>query len=98
MRLLPDRVQLRSSWPCAILLGFLWTAGCDSNEQTVQIIAEDFRFTPSEVHVSSDRPIRLLVVNQGREPHELKSPLLAHQVGGTTELSTNLAVLPNQQA
>jgi hypothetical protein len=42
-------------------------SGCESREQTVRIVAEDFRFTPSEVHVSSAYPIPLLVVNEGRE-------------------------------
>jgi plastocyanin len=81
-----------------VLLGWLLMSGCDSNEQVVRITAEDFRFTPIEVQVSSDRPIRLRVVNQGREPHEFKSPLLAHQVGRQMEASTSLAVLPNQKA
>ena len=81
-----------------VLLGWLSTSGCDSNEQAVRITAEDFRFTPIEVHVSSDQPIRLSVINQGREPHECKSSLLAHQVGRQTKASTSLAVLPNQKA
>ena len=51
-------------------------SGCESREQTVRIVAEDFRFTPSEVHLSSAYPIRLLVVNEGRERHEFKTALL----------------------
>ena len=89
---------LRKAGTRMVLLGWLLMSGCDSNEQVVRITAEDFRFTPIEVQVSSDRPIRLRVVNQGREPHEFKSPLLAHQVGRQTEASTSLAVLPNQKA
>lgn len=52
---------------------------CDSSEQKVRIVAQDFLFTPAEVHVSAERPIRLRIVNEGREPHEFKSTLLAHQ-------------------
>ncbi|HET8721394.1 MAG TPA: cupredoxin domain-containing protein [Nitrospira sp.] len=78
------------------LLAFTAMA-CDSSEQTVHIVAEDFRFTPAEVHLSAERPIRLRIVNQGREPHEFKSPLLAHQSGGT-RVSNSLPVLPNRRA
>jgi plastocyanin len=70
---------------------------CDSPEQTVRIVAEDFRFTPAEVQVSAARPIRLKIVNGGREPHEFKSPLLAHQIG-VTSASSSLPVLPNHAA
>jgi uncharacterized cupredoxin-like copper-binding protein len=71
--------------------------GCDSSEQTVRIVAEDFRFTPVEVHVSAGRPIRLRIVNRGREPHEFKSPLLTQHTG-PTGASSSLRVLPNQAA
>ena len=76
---------------------FLVAMACDSSEQTVHIVAEDFRFTPAEVRVSAERPIRLTIVNEGREPHEFKSPLLAHQTGVTTGASS-LPVLPNHRA
>jgi hypothetical protein len=65
-------------------------SGCESKEQTVRIVAEDFRFTPSEVHVSSAYPIRLLVVNEGRERHEFKTALLAHQIGMSSGPSSSL--------
>jgi len=72
--------------------------GCDSPEQTVHIVAEDFRFTPAEVRVAAERPIRLRIVNAGREPHELKSVLLAHQTGATGTPPSSLPVLPNHKA
>ena len=72
--------------------------GCESKEQVVRIVAEDFRFTPAELHVSAEHPIRLLVVNEGREPHELKTVLLAHQTGMSQRPSSSLPVLPNQKA
>ncbi|HET9605421.1 MAG TPA: cupredoxin domain-containing protein [Nitrospira sp.] len=75
-----------------------WAMGCDSPEQTVQIVAEDFRFTPAEVRVAAERPIRLRIVNAGREPHEFKSELLAHQPGPTGTPSSSLPVLPNHKA
>jgi plastocyanin len=71
-------------------------AGCDASEQTVGIVAQDFLFTPAEVHVSAVLPIRLKIVNEGREPHEFKSPLLAHQVANGAPGS--LPVLPNHTA
>ena len=71
---------------------------CDPVEQSVHIVAQDFRFTPAEVHVSAEQPIRLTIVNEGREPHEFKSPLLAHQIGATNGVSSSLPVLPHQKA
>ena len=81
-----------------VTLLVLWAMGCDSPEQTVQIVAEDFRFTPAEVRVSAERPIRLRIVNAGREPHEFKSVLLAHQTGATGTPPSSLPVLPNHKA
>ena len=72
-------------------------SGCESRKQSVRIVAEDFRFTPTEVHVSSGYPIRLLVVNEGRERHEFKSALLTHQIGMSHEPSGSLPVPPNQK-
>jgi plastocyanin len=76
----------------------LRTTACDSSEQTVHIVAQDFLFTPAEVHVSAERPIRLRIVNEGREPHEFKSALLAHQTKLTGGPSSSLPVLPNHTA
>jgi plastocyanin len=69
---------------------------CDPPEQTVRIVAQDFLFTPAEVHVSAERPLRLKIVNEGREPHEFKSPLLAHQIGVAGGTSSSFPVRPNQ--
>ena len=80
----------------AVLL--LRTAGCDASEQTVRIVAQDFLFTPAEVRVSAAWPIRLTIVNEGREPHEFKSPLLAHQTQVASGAPTSLPVLPNHTA
>ena len=71
---------------------------CDSSEQTVRIVAQDFLFTPAEVHVSAERPIHLSIVNEGREPHEFKSVLLAHQIEPRGGATGSLPVLPNQTA
>ena len=48
------------------------------------------------MHVSADRPLRLKIVNEGREPHEFKSPLLAHQIGVGGGTSSSFPVRPNQ--
>lgn len=81
-----------------VTLLVLWAMGCDSPEQTVYIVAEDFRFTPAEVRVAAERPIRLRIVNAGREPHEFKSVLLAHQTDVTDTPSSSLPLLPNHKA
>jgi uncharacterized cupredoxin-like copper-binding protein len=72
-------------------------AACDSSQQTVQIVAEDFRFTPAEVRLTAGQPIRLIILNEGRERHEFKSPLLLH-AGADSGLPSSLPVLPNQKA
>jgi len=74
------------------------TVACAPSEQTVDIVAEDFRFTPVEVHVSAERLIRLKIINEGRESHEFKSPLLAHQIAPTGAPPGTLPVLPNHAA
>ena len=81
-----------------VILLVMWAIGCDSPEQMVHIVAEDFRFTPAEVRVSAERPIRLRIVNAGREPHEFKSVLLAHQTGAAGTPPRSLPVLPNHKA
>lgn len=80
---------------------FAVAAGCEVEVQSVHIVAQDFRFTPTDIRLQAARPIHLTVVNEGREPHEFESPLLAHRVGkshpaGGSPLS--LRVLPNQRA
>ena len=82
-----------------VALLVLWATGCDSPEPTIHIVAEDFRFSPAEVRVAAaERPIRLRIVNAGREPHEFKSVLLAHQTDATGTPPSSLPVLPNHRA
>ena len=78
---------------CGGIALFLLSAACDSSQQAVNIVAEDFRFTPAEVRLPAGRPIRLIVLNEGRERHEFKSPLLPQAGAGN-----GLPVLPNQKA
>ncbi|MBI3355163.1 MAG: hypothetical protein HY038_00020 [Nitrospirae bacterium] len=44
--------------------------------QTVSLTAEDFRFTPELVQISSTSPLILTIYNAGREVHEFDSPIL----------------------
>jgi plastocyanin len=93
-----DRSMRSRAVTSLVTLLVLWAMGCDSPEQTVDIVAEDFRFTPAEVRVAAEHPIRLRIVNAGREPHEFKSVLLAHQTGATGTPPSSLPVLPNHKA
>jgi plastocyanin len=93
-----DRSMRSRAVTSLVTLLVLWAMGCDSPEQTVDIVAEDFRFTPAEVRVAAERPIRLRIVNAGREPHEFKSVLLVHQTGATGTSPSSLPVLPNHKA
>jgi plastocyanin len=93
-----DRSLRSLAFTALVTLLVLWAMGCDSPEQTVDIVAEDFRFTPAEVRVAAEHPIRLRIVNAGREPHEFKSVLLARQTGVTGTPPSSLPVLPNHKA
>lgn len=93
-----DRSMRARAVTSLVTLLVLWAMGCNSPEQTVDIVAEDFRFTPAEVRVAAEHPIRLRIVNAGREPHEFKSVLLVHQTGATGTSPSSLPVLPNHKA
>lgn len=93
-----DRSMRARAVTSLVTLLVLWAMGCDSPEQTVDIVAEDFRFTPAEVRVAAVHPIRLRIGNAGREPHEFKSVLLARQTGVTGTPPSSLPVLPNHKA
>jgi len=93
-----DRSMRARAVTSLVTLLVLWAMGCDSPEQTVDIVAEDFRFTPAEVRVAAEHPIRLRIVNAGREPHEFKSVLLVRQTGVTGTPPSSLPVLPNHKA
>lgn len=73
-------------------------AGCDRDAQPVRITAQDFRFIPAEVRLTAASPIHLTIVNEGREPHEFESPLLAQRVDGSSGNATSVRVAPNQRA
>ena len=57
----------------------LWFSSCDGADTTVNITAEEFRFSPHRLDLPPDRSVRIIVRNQGREPHVFQSPILAHQ-------------------
>ncbi len=73
-------------------------ATCDRDAQSVRITAQDFRFIPAKVHLTATSPIHLTIVNEGREPHEFESSLLAHRVDGASGSATSVLVVPNQRA
>jgi len=61
--------------------------GCD-RMQTVSLTAEDFRFTPSLVHVAASSPITLSIYNAGREVHEFDSPVLMYAAAASRPAHT----------
>lgn len=77
---------------------FLLGAACDSSQQAIHIVAQDFRFTPAEVRLSVGQPVRLVIRNEGRERHEFKSPLLLAHARAGNDLLGSLPVLPNENA
>ncbi|MBI5855367.1 MAG: cupredoxin domain-containing protein [Nitrospirae bacterium] len=52
-----------------------FVSACSDSAQDIRIAAQDYRFQPSEIHLQADRPIRLTLVNEGREAHEVSSTL-----------------------
>jgi uncharacterized cupredoxin-like copper-binding protein len=60
-----------------LILVFACSSGCDGDAQSVRITAQDFRFTPDTIHLTSSRPIHLTLYNEGREAHEFESPFFA---------------------
>ncbi len=52
------------------------TAACSDSVQDVRIAAQDYRFQPATIRIRADRPVRLTIVNEGREAHEFSTPLL----------------------
>jgi uncharacterized cupredoxin-like copper-binding protein len=59
-----------------MVFGMLALFGCSGQSQDASITIEDFRFTPTRLHVIADRPLRLVVRNQGREMHQFQSRVL----------------------
>ena len=70
---------------------------CDRDFRAVRITAQDLRFTPATIHLTAASPIHLTIVNEGREPHEFKSSILAHRVDGSGGNATSVRVAPNQR-
>lgn len=70
---------------------------CDRDFQAVRLTAQDFRFTPATIHLTAASPIHLTIVNEGREPHEFESSILAHRVDGSGGNATSVRVAPNQR-
>ena len=65
-------------------------SGCEPREQEIRVAAQDFRFVPSLIRIRANTPVRLTIVNEGREPHEFASRLLQD--------SESLRVLPGHSA
>jgi plastocyanin len=61
-----------------ILPSALALAACDPGVQDIRIAAQEFRFVPAEVRLDAYRPVRLTIVNEGRELHNFTSTLLAN--------------------
>ncbi|MBI3596260.1 MAG: cupredoxin domain-containing protein [Nitrospirae bacterium] len=48
--------------------------------QTVEIKAEEYSFTPRRIQVKSNRPLELVIENEGHEPHQFRSALFKDQM------------------
>ena len=81
-----------------VIAGMLFaTTGCEPDAQTLRITAQDFQFTPAEVHLTSAKPTHLTIVNEGREPHIFESVVLVHRLGNPGEITTSVRIAPNER-
>jgi len=51
-----------------------------SEWQTVEIKAEEYSFTPRRIQAKANRPLELVVENEGHEPHQFRSELFKDQM------------------
>ena len=73
--------------PLLIFLFAVSTLVACDRTQSVSLTAEDFRFTPQFITVSSASPLTLTIYNSGREVHEFDSPLLMYAANLSTAIS-----------
>jgi len=43
--------------------------------QTIEIKAEEYSFSPRRIQVKANRPLELVIKNEGHEPHQFRSAL-----------------------
>ncbi len=48
--------------------------------QTVEIKADEYSFTPNRIQAKAHRPLELVVINEGHEPHQFRSSLFKNQM------------------
>jgi uncharacterized cupredoxin-like copper-binding protein len=65
----------------ALVLGWTLIGAVSAQEpwQSVEIKADEYSFTPNRIQVKADRPLELVVVNEGHEPHQFRSSLFKDQ-------------------
>lgn len=80
----------------AVMAASAALAGCEPREQAVRVAAQDFRFAPSTIRIPAGVPVRLTLVNEGREPHELTGPLLTDPRVRVLAEAGSLRVLPGR--
>lgn len=88
---------------CLIIVIGMSLATCEPSMQDIRIAAQDFRFDPSEIRLSAARPVRLRIVNEGREIHEFGSPLLSDpqvhvRIEPPQNLPSNVRITPGRTA
>jgi len=76
--------RCRNTLLCVIGLLALQSSCGWVGSPTIVITAEEFRFSPTRIEWSPDRPLRLLIRNQGRERHVFHSPELFGQAAAVT--------------
>jgi uncharacterized cupredoxin-like copper-binding protein len=68
----------------AVVLALGWALAIESPAQetwqTIEIKADEYSFTPNRIQVKAHRPLELVVINEGHEPHQFRSSLFKNEL------------------
>ena len=72
----------RTTVAVLLVLGWALAAGSPAQEvwQIVEIKADEYSFTPNRIRVKAHRPLEMIIVNEGHEPHQFRSSLFKDQM------------------
>jgi len=48
--------------------------------QTIEIMADEYSFSPKRIEAKANRPLELVIENEGHEPHQFRSALFKDQM------------------
>ncbi|RMH07456.1 MAG: hypothetical protein D6704_05110 [Nitrospirae bacterium] len=99
----------RQHWLGVAMAGlgcWLLTEACQPDVPHIYMSVQDYRIVPRRVHIHRTGPFKLIMTNEGREPHYIVSTLLTHPNTAMEQSSGNspqvdkrgVRLLPGQRA